>query len=202
MTSRRHRRTTWATGLSLVLHALALTGMVVGLKVVAPPTEDRAIELHLIPTPRLQPPPESVHRRSGRTSVAAPLRARPTPQLPTESPIAAPPEAPAPVPAAGIGPQVDGESKGLLPGFRERLGCDDPAPFHLTTEQRKACVDQLARIAKDAKPLALDIPDQKRAAYDYYVYCAKLHKGPIPSMSDNKGMGDPATWGRCLMGTW
>jgi hypothetical protein len=80
------------------------------------------------------------------------------------------------------------------------MGCDDPLGQRLSSDQRQTCYENAARLAEDAGPLALNISGDKKAAYDHYVYCAKLHKGPLPAPSDNRGLGQAA--GQCLMGTW
>jgi hypothetical protein len=224
MASGRHRRSAEAAILSLVLHGLVLTGMVLGLRVLAPPPEGRAIELRLVPAPELRIHLQPAHRRPERTNVAAPVQRRRAPPLPTEAAIPALPDTPAPTltPRPGIGAQADGASQGLLPGFRERVGCNDPGVFHLTTEQRRACADDLARLARDARPLALDIPIRKQADYDRYERCLYLKRtAAVPSLDPNDpssgavvtsmppsnvnptfhtnvGMGSP----ECPMGSW
>ena len=80
------------------------------------------------------------------------------------------------------------------------MGCDDRFGQRLSPEQRQACDNNAARLAEETRPLALNISRDKKAVYDHYVYCAKLHKGPLPSPSDNRGLGQAA--GQCLMGTW
>ena len=94
-TSRR-RRAAWASGLSLVLHVLALTGMVVGLKVVQPPPEERAMELTLVrPLPELERTPTPVERAPER-AVAPILKPHLPPQIAPTAPVAALPQTPAP----------------------------------------------------------------------------------------------------------
>ena len=104
---------------------------------------------------------------------------------------------------AQTGPEGQGQEAqgpGLLPSLSGRLGCDDRLGQRLTPEQRQTCDNNAARLAENARPLALNISEDKKAVYDHYVYCAKLHKGPLPSPSDNRGLGQAA--GQCLMGTW
>jgi hypothetical protein len=214
MVSRKHRRTGWATGLSLVLHGLALTGMAAGLRALTPPPEPRALELRLVPPPELRRLPQPARKAQDRADGAAPRPGRPTPHPPPEAPGAAMPETPAPAPDRGS--QAAAGAKGLLPDFRARLGCDDPVAFRLTTEERRACAESLGRLAQAAKPLALDIPDRKRAEYDKYVRCLRLQQSvPVPSLDPNDpssgakvspggvvlnlGLGDPAG---CGMGHW
>ena len=179
--SGRHRRTAWATGLSLVLHGLALTGMVLGLRVVAPPPEDRAMELRLIPAFEPQPRPEVAHRRPERSNATPSLRPRPTPQPSSEAPVAALPETPAPAPA----PIADAGPKGLLPSLSGRLGCDDSVAARLTPEQRQVCANNLARLTLEARPLGLNIPEQKKADYDRYVRCGETYRhAGVPSLNE------------------
>ena len=94
----------------------------------------------------------------------------------------------------------EAQGPGLLPSVSGRMGCDDRLEQRLTPEQRQTCNNNAARLAEDTRPLALNISRDNKAAYDHYVYCAKLHKGPLPSPSDNRGLGQAA--GQCLMGTW
>jgi hypothetical protein len=214
MASRKHRRTAWAAGLSLVLHGLALTGMAAGLRVLTPPPEPRALELRLVPASELRRQPPPARTAQDRADVAAPRPGRPTPSRPPEVPLAAAPETPAPAPDRGS--QAAAGGKGLLPDFRAQLGCNDPVAFRLTTEERRACAESLARLAQAAKPLALDIPDRKRAEYDKYARCLRLQQSvPVPSLDPNDpssgaevlpggvvlklGLGDPAG---CGMGHW
>jgi hypothetical protein len=179
MASKRPRRTALATGLSLVLHVLALTGMVVGLKTVAPPPEDRAVELELIPA--LQHQPEPAHEPPGRGRVALP----PGPHLAPapEAPVATLPEAPTPTPAPQpeAAPQPGAGLKGFSASLSGRMGCDDALGFHLTSAQRQVCDDNLARLAQNAKPLPLlRIPDRKKAAYDRNERCRDfIRNAPI-----------------------
>jgi len=179
-------RAAWATGLSLVLHALVLTGMVVGLRVAAPPPENRAIDLQLIPAPELQPRPEPLHRSPERSSAAPPLRPHFAPQPSSEASALALPEVPTPAPAATPGAGL----KGLLPSLSGRLGCDDSEASRLTPEQRQACANALARLAQETKSLSLNIPDQKKAGYDRYVRCFNDYtRGGVPS----SGGHDPSS---------
>jgi hypothetical protein len=172
-------RTAWATGLSLVLHILALTGMVIGLRVAQPLPESRPIELQLLSRPPdLRPRPEPAHRAAERsTTAAAPLRPHLTPQPSPEVSAVTLPYTPAPPPTnpgAGL--------RGLLPSLSGRLGCDDPITFHLTPEQRQACDNRLAKLARETKPLAPNIPDEKQADYDRHVRCQKEYRqAGVPS---------------------
>jgi hypothetical protein len=163
--SRRRRRAAWASGLSLILHALALTGMVVGLKVAKPPPEDRAIELQLIPPPQLQRTPKPVAQAPERAEAAPILKPHLPPQIAPSAPVAALPEAPTPAPAApkrDYGPKEVGPDDYALSG---KMGCDDPLGMKLTPAQRLVCAGKLGRLAKDAKPLD-NIPESKRREYD------------------------------------
>jgi hypothetical protein len=182
MGSRKHRRTAWATGLSVVLHILALTGMVIGLKVVGPPPECRAMEVRLVPAPKSQPRPEPAQRSPERPNAATPLRPHLTPLPSSQAPAVTLPEAPTPTPA----PQAEAGPKGLLPSLSGRLGCDDPLTFHLTPEQRQACDNRLAKLAREARPLAPNIPDEKQAQYDTHVRCRDTYRKSF-SMDIPKG---------------
>jgi len=182
----RHRRAAWATGLSLVLHVLALTGMVVGLKLTTPPPEDRAIELRLIPPLKLQPRPQPARLQPERASPAPALRPRPTSSPPPDVPVLALPETAAPVapPDAGAGPGLG--PKGLSPSLSGRLGCDNPLGARLTPEQRQACEDNLARETLKAPQFGLNIPDDKKAQYDTHVRCRDTYRKTF-SMDIPKG---------------
>ena len=105
--------------------------------------------------PDLAPPPVST------TSVAA-LAETPT-------------QTPAPAPAFDAGPN------GLVPGLSGRLGCDDR---RLTAEQHQVCANNLARRVEDTERLGLNIPDQKKAAYDLHIFCRdNYRKAGVPSMN-------------------
>jgi hypothetical protein len=213
VTSRRRRRAAWAAGLSLVLHALALTGMVVGLAVLKPPPEHRAVDVRLFPAFEPQPRPEPFHRSPPHGDAAAPSPRRADVQAPPESPSAAEPEASAP--QSDIGAQAGAESKGMAPGFRGLLGCNDSA-IRLTTEERRGCAQSLGRLARNGPQLALNISARKKAEYDKYERCLKLQQtAAVPSLDPNDpssgaevlpggvvrslGMGNPQG---CLMGHW
>ena len=177
----RHRRTAWATGLSLVVHALALTGMVLGLKIVTPPPGDRAMEVRLMPAFAPQPRQEPAHRRPERSNAAPSVRPHLAPQSSSGSPITALPETPAPAPA----PNPEAGPKGLLPSLSGRLGCGDSVAARLTPEQRQTCANNLARLAQEARPLGLNIPEQKKADYDRYVRCGETYRhAGVPSMNE------------------
>jgi hypothetical protein len=197
MASKKQRRTAWAMGLSLLAHVLALTGMVVGLKVLRPPPEGRALELRLYPMQEPRPRPEPPQRSPVRRNFAAPFQRRQAPQPPPEVPTIAAPETVAPKPDAGL--QANGGSKGLLPGLKGRLGCNDPVAFRLTTEERRTCAESLSRLATGAKPLNLNISASKKAEFEHYEFCLKLQQGPIPPINENRGLADPHG---CLMGRW
>jgi len=169
MAPRRRRRTACAIGLSLVLHVLALTSMVIGLKVLSPPSEGRAVELRLVTLPEVMPRLETVRRAAPR-SAAPSLRQRPAPQPAPEALAAAPSQTPASAASAEAG------GKGLLPGLWGRMGCDDPAAFRLTPEQRQACLGALAQRAATARPLGLNLSDQKKTAFDRYEHCRNYYR--------------------------
>ena len=189
---KRHRKTAWATGLSLVLHVLALSGMALGLKVLAPPPEDRAIALRLIPQSEFQLRPESVRRPPERSAIAAPARPRPTARSSPEAPVGAAPKAPEP--GAREEAQAAAGPKALLPSLSGRLGCDDSLGARLTADQRQACADNLARLGRQATPFPLDIPERKQAAYDLHVYCREAYRqAGIPPMTEYHTDGAPVT---------
>lgn len=180
MASRKHRRAVWATGLSLVGHLLALSGMALGLRVLTPPPEGRAVEVRLI---ALEPRPAPARRAPGHVEAASSPPPRPTPRPASEAPAAAPPET---VPAPIVTPGGTRGAGGLPLDLGGRLGCDDPQAFHLTADQRQACADRLAQVARDARPLALDIPERKKADYDRYAHCQEVYwRAPVPSMNPN-----------------
>ena len=188
MALRTHRRrTAGATVASLILHVLVLTGMVVGLKVAAPPPEDRAMDVRLIPSPLAQPRPERAQRAPSpsRREAPAPLRPHLTPAPSAPVPTTALPQAapPAAAPRPVYGPQA------LQPSLSGRLGCDDPLHIHLTPDQAQVCANNLAAIARAAKPLELNISARNKADYDRKVHCQDVytHAG-MPS----SGSRDPS----------
>lgn len=177
---RRRERRAWATGLSLVLHVLMLAGMVLGLKVVQPPPEDRALELSLVRpleripvpvTPRPAAPPQTVR------AAPPPVSPRLAPQQPAASvPGVAAPEVKAPPqPAPRVyGPGV--EENGVKPSLSGRLGCDDDPLGRkaLNPEQKQACANNLVARAKAAPPI-LDIPAAKLAEYERNAACKRAY---------------------------
>jgi hypothetical protein len=176
MASGRPRRTAWAIGLSLVVHVAALTGMVMGLKAPVRPPQSRALELVLSPRLRPEPPRPPAHGN------AASQRARsPPPPSPRDS-VTAPPAAPAPAPAATTDAdrQSDGRPRGFSPSLSGRMGCDDALGLHLTPAQHQTCIDNSARLARQAAPLGVNIPNQQRSAYDRYERCRDFfHNEPV-----------------------
>jgi hypothetical protein len=165
--SRARGRAAWAAALSLVLHVLILTGMVIGLKVLKPPAEERAVELQLIRPFERQPPPEPVPQPARKAITAPTVRARITPQpSPEGAPPAAEPAAPPPAPPAAK-PQVAGPPEGgVKPSVSGRMGCDDPLGIHLNDQQYQSCANNLAKLGRDAKPLDLNISASKKREYD------------------------------------
>jgi hypothetical protein len=171
-----------------MLHALFLTGMVVGLKVLRPPPEDRAMELRLIPAPERPPRPEFARRRPERLNPTLPRQPRLSPQPASETSVAALPQTPAPGPGPAPGPTFDAGSQGLMPGLSGRLGCEDR---RLTPEQRQVCANNLAQRVQDTERLGLNIPDQKKAAYDLHVFCRdNYRKAGVPSMNQYTADGE------------
>ena len=194
---RERRREAWAAGLSLLLHVLLLTGMVVGLKVLRPPPEGRALEVRLVPALKPRPRARFADRPLPRPLPGAPSQRPPTPQPLPALPTIAAPETPAP--GSNAGPLADGTPKGLLPGLRGQLGCNDPDAYRLTTDERRTCAESLARLAPNARSLDLNISASKKAEYDKYEFCLKMQQGPIPPINENRGLADPHG---CLMGHW
>lgn len=187
--SRKHRLTAWATGLSLVLHGLILTGMVIGLKVLKPPPEEQALELRLVRPFEPQAPPEPPVPQASRRTAAAPsgpARVRPPPS-PPQPPAAQPEAAPSPAPVAKA---QAGPPDVRKPSVSGRMGCDDVLERRMTEEQRQACVNDLARLAREAKPLDLNIPDRKKAEYDRVARCQEARRrSAVPSL----GQIDPGS---------
>ena len=189
--SRRRRRAAWATGLSLVLHVLALTGMVVGLKVAKPPPEDRAIELTLLAPPQLERTPRPVERSPERAAAAPVLKPHAPPQVSPAAPVTALPETPAPpaAPKRDYGPKVEtGPDDYALSG---KMGCDDPLGMKLTPAQRQICAGKLGRLAQDAKPLD-NIPEGKRRDFDRTARCQDNRRARnVPQMNPATGASAP-----------
>jgi hypothetical protein len=154
--------------------------MVLGVRAVKPPPEPPPIEIQLMPA-LLRPPPVTPERTPPRAPPPrAPLRpilqprplAVPSPLPPVVAPTAPAPAAPPPPPSG------DGASrKGLLPSLTGRLGCDDPASFHLTDAQRAVCDQRLAEVSKTVKPLALNMDLDKKAELDRKAKCLAEGKG-------------------------
>jgi len=161
--------------------------MVVGLKPPpSPPPQDRAVELRLVRAPAPAPPPEPARPRPQRSNAVPPRPPRLTPAPAPEAPIAALPDTPAPAPGAA----VNAGPKGLAPGLSGRRGCEDS---RLTPEQHQVCVANLARLAQASERFGLDIPDQKKAAYDLHVFCRDNYRQVgIPAV------GLDAVPGQCL----
>jgi hypothetical protein len=186
MRGRNQRRAAGATAISLVLHGLFLAAMVLGVRAVQPPPEAPPIEIQLMPA-LLQPPPVKAPPTPPRTPQHAlprpVLQPRPTP-VPSPLPPVIAPTIPGPVaPPVASG---DGEArKGLLPSLSGRLGCDDPATFHLTDAQRAVCDQHMAEVARTTKPLALNMDLDKKADLDRKAKCQAMGKGggAMPSLS-------------------
>lgn len=191
MAARTNRGTGGAAALSLGLHALALTAMVLGLKATAPLQEGRAVEARLIRRPEPQPPPEPAVHTPGRANPAFSTRLpRALPQPPPEATPVAPPPSAAPAP----GPQSTPEAvpKDLAPALRGLLGCEESLRLSLSTEQRQACADRAARQAQTTRPLGPHIPDGKKAEYDRYANCrAKFRERGMPSMNPAANPSSP-----------
>jgi hypothetical protein len=179
MRGRDQRRAVGATAISLVLHGLFLAAMVLGVRAVKLPPEASPIEIRLLPALLAPPPVKAV-----QTPPRAPQHAVPRPIL-QPRPLALPPPLPpviapvAPGPAAPPTASGDGAPrKGLLPSLTGRLGCDDPASFHLTDAQRAVCDQHMAEVARATKPLALNMDLDKKADLDRKARCQAMGKGP------------------------
>lgn len=201
--NRLHRA--WAVVFAACAHVIAL--LYLGWRVpdlaIPPSNEDReaAIEVTLVrPAVRPRAAPRAGPRRPAPSAPPAQARVLVAPAPDATAPNAPEerPQAQAEIGANGRG--QDAAGPGLLPSLSGRMGCDDPPGQRLTSDQRQTCENNAARLAEETNRLALNISADKKAAYDRYVYCAKLHKGAIPSPSDNRGLG--AAGGQCLMGTW
>jgi len=192
MVRRNRKRAAWATGLSLILHVVMLTGMVVGLKVVLPPPEERAMEVSLVspltPPPRRPPPPPPPSPAPPRPAPAPPLRPHLTPQPQAPAPgVAAPPAPPAAPPSAPparvYGPPADG----VKPSLSGRVGCDDD-PLRrkeLSESQKQACANNLAELTRNAKPLGFTMSDLKEKEFDKGVACRRALRGGSAPSSDS-----------------
>jgi len=192
MAGRRRRRTAAASGISLALHGLFLAAMVFGVRAVKPPPEAPPIEVQLIPAfiqPKPVPAPTPPPAPSAAAQRAQPSRPVLTPHIspqPAPLPAVPLPEAAKPAPPAPPAPPsavaVQGAPKGgLLPSLTGRLGCDDPASFHLTKAQMDVCEQKFAETAKTAKPLALDIATARMAELERNRRCHDIYtRGGIP----------------------
>lgn len=196
MRSGKHRRAAWASGLSLVVHVLVLTGMVVGLKVATPPPEERPIELRLIRPFEPQPRPAPSVRIPERVNTAPALRPRATPQPAPTVPTVTLPVAPAPAPKAPeAAPKTYGPEDRRASGPSGKLGCDNPLNIRLTVEQQQACANNQARLTRDAKPLDL-IPADKKAEYDHYEACRNYRHSGVPGKNWSNPKDDGLPDGR------
>ncbi|MEI9891576.1 MAG: hypothetical protein WDN45_14730 [Caulobacteraceae bacterium] len=185
----KRQRTAWATALSLVLHVLMLAGMVLGLKVVQPPPEGRALEFTLVrPIERVRVPASPTPAPPQAIRAPPPqLHPHVTPQPPVApAPGVALPEArtPAPAPTPRVyGPLAEG---GVKPSLSGRMGCDDD-PLRrrqLDEDQKQTCANNLTARAKAAPPLSL-IPDDKLAEYERNTACRRNYtKQAIPRLTD------------------
>ena len=178
---RRRKRTAWATGLSLVLHVLMLTGMVVGLKVTLPPPEERDMEVSLVPPlvrpvipPTRPPSTPSAPARQAPPAVQA-LRPHIAPLPPASAPTTSLPEVKAPPEQK---PQVYGpvvSDDGMRPSVSGRMGCDDPLGIRLTESQKQVCANNLTERTKAAKALELNIQEANKAAFDRNRRCRDVY---------------------------
>ena len=184
---KRHRkRAAGASAVSLILHVLFLAAMVAGLRVVAPPVEDRPIEISLLRPAPIDPvtrPTPAPSRTPERVAPGPVVRPRPVLAAPSPATI---PQAPAPSAPDAVNPGDIGGPQGLLPSLTARAGCDDPLSFHLNDQQRAACDQKLAERAHAAEPLALNFAKAKLAEFERQERCKKLYtRGGIPSSSSH-----------------
>jgi hypothetical protein len=159
--------------------------MVLGVRAVNVPPAPPPIEIQLMPA-LVQPPPVKAVPTPPRAPQHAQPRPiaqpRPTPVPPPLPPVIAP-TAPGPV-APPVASGDGAARKGLLPTLNGRLGCDDPASFHLNDAQRAVCDQHLSEVAKTTKPLALNMDLDKKAELDRKAKCQAMGKGggAMPSL--------------------
>lgn len=160
----KHRRRNLAKGLAIagsaVFHAIVFAAMVwnVGTQPAYPVAPVMLIEL----TPR-------------------PPRPRPSPREPRAPPprvLARPAEIPPPDAAAPsiVQPRRPGEA-GVRNALRGRVGCDRAALLAMTSSEREACLDRLAKAREtDPKMARLDLDPRGRFATEAEPYLARKPK--------------------------
>ncbi len=185
----RRKQTAWATGLSLVLHVLVLTGMVLGLKVVTPPPEERAMEVRLLqppPLPEVAARPPATPQEAQASPVLKPhVTPRPAPSVPGVAlpEVKAPPAPPAPL----LQPYGPVQSGGLKPGLSGRMGCDAPLGFKLDEAQKQACANNMAERAREAGSLGFAMNAAKERRFDRNANCRQaMHAAGIPTAADTE----------------
>jgi hypothetical protein len=164
------KRTAWAIALSLALHVLALTGMVIGLKMVSAPPEGRTMELRLIAVPEFKMEPQP-----SRRSVAHIDQARPRePQTMAMQPSSETPDA-AQVTAPTTGTS-DCEPEDLpLLTDAEKVLCRNQIDADKARRAARTADERLAKQIASLKdvPHIDRIPPEKRAYYDAVVAAYK-----------------------------
>jgi hypothetical protein len=194
-----HRlRRAWAVMFAACAHVMALLAL--GWRIPRPPPPP--------PPPVILPPIVIELLRPPTAMSAAPIASaaghtRPSPVRPSQPDRPAPPAEVAAPRASGLAegpPDCEPEDLPLLTEA-ERQRCRNQIDADKGRRLARAAEERAAqRLAEKISPLSLNIAADKKAAYDHYVYCAKLHKGPIPPPSENRGLGAAA--GQCWMGTW
>lgn len=189
-------RAATASAISLGLHALFLAAMVLGLRAVAPPPEAPPIQVQLIPplpllqqrsAPARAPPPPTLERHEPRTELRPHFAPPPPVVAPTPPPVALPAPQPKREKAGPLLDESNGD-KGWRPTLTGRLGCEDPASFHLNEGQRAVCQNNVGETARRARPLDLDISDENKAAFDHAARCHEAYgRGGIPSATESSG---------------
>jgi hypothetical protein len=70
-------------------------------------------------------------------------------------------------------------------GLRMTLGCLNQETYHLSPEEREACMQRAAREAQAAADLGPNIPPDKKAEYDRQVACREAYRGGgTPSLAE------------------
>jgi hypothetical protein len=148
----------------------------------APPltvlTNDRAVQAPV----EIRPP--------DRTAIAPRSTTLALPRLPAGADVGAGASSPggSASTAAGSGSQpfngriVGFDDNGVRGGLRMRLGCENPDTYHLSPEDKAACLRRLAEEAKAAAGLGINIPEGKQAQYDRQAAChtATTARGAVP----------------------
>lgn len=80
-----------------------------------------------------------------------------------------------PKPNAAAGVLGGYDYKGARGGLSMRLGCATPDTYHLTPEERAACLQRFGAGARGAADLGPNIPADKQAEYDRQVACRNAY---------------------------